>query len=246
MINVISRTDTIHKQQNEIVIKNNIKKNIEKHKIDIKSLYSEYNLDDIVNMIYNNNHTYIFIMTCIYGNLEIAKLLLNINPNININYKEQAFIKSCQYGHLHVVKWLLETNPDIDISGDNYLAFRWSCFNGHLNIIKLLYEMKPDMNNDITICNKDLFRLICENDYIEIIQFLYKLNPKIVINNVDTLSSYYNNYNTCALWLRHIIPLSNQFIEFNEQINTLNTKINTLNTEINTLNTEINTIKNKT
>lgn len=84
---------------------------------------------------YNNNPSVAvdekpFSWACAEGHLEVAKWLLEVNPNININISngnEYIFRSVCSHGHLHVAKWLLEIKPDIVISAENNVAFFSAC-----------------------------------------------------------------------------------------------------------------------
>ena len=58
-----------------------------------------------------------FAEACKTGNIDVAKLLLQLKPNINVSAKnEEAFRYACRNGHLHVAQWLLQLKPDINIS----------------------------------------------------------------------------------------------------------------------------------
>jgi hypothetical protein len=74
-------------------------------------------------------------------NLEVAKWLLEIKPDIDIT---ESFNQACSSGNLEVVKWLHEIKPDIDITE----SFKRACSSGCLEVVKWLLEIKPDI--DIT------------------------------------------------------------------------------------------------
>lgn len=61
---------------------------------------------------------------CANGQLETAKWVLNVNPDIDISaYNEAPFRCACLNGHLEVAKWLLFVNPNINISTNNNCVF---------------------------------------------------------------------------------------------------------------------------
>ena len=118
-----------------------------------------------------------FCMTCKGGKLEIAKWLLETNPDIDIcAYSNYSFSWSCRQGYLEVAKWLLEIKPDIDISLEDNFSFRSTCDKGHLEISKWLLEIKPDI--DICANNNNIFRNACIKGNVKIAKWLYELNPQ--------------------------------------------------------------------
>ena len=55
-----------------------------------------------------------FCLACKKGNIEFAKLILTVKPNIDISAKnEEAFRLSCENGHLEVAQWLQSLKPHI-------------------------------------------------------------------------------------------------------------------------------------
>ena len=85
-----------------------------------------------------------FIRSCINGHLDIAKLILKIQPQINISAQnEYAFRGACSNGHLNIAKWLLEIRPQINISAQNEYAFRYACLHEHLKVAEWLQTLNP-------------------------------------------------------------------------------------------------------
>lgn len=65
-----------------------------------------------------------FCNACISGNLEIAKWLLVVKPDINVSAKnDRAFHGACFWGHLEVAHWLLSIKPTINV----YVCERQFC-----------------------------------------------------------------------------------------------------------------------
>lgn len=82
-----------------------------------------------------------FSYACEFGKLEIAKWLLQIQPNIDISAEnEYAYRYASRNGHLEVVKWLFEIKSDIDICVDNDFAFRNAYRNEHLDVTNWILE----------------------------------------------------------------------------------------------------------
>lgn len=119
-----------------------------------------------------------FVDVCAGGQLNVAKWLLEIRPEIDIHYEEDgAFSYACEYGHLDVVKWLWDMCPDIDIRDADEYCFKCACRNGHLEIAKFLLEVCPD----IDVCNEDnvAFTDACEYGHLEVAKWLLEIQPNI-------------------------------------------------------------------
>ena len=87
-----------------------------------------------INMTDFNN---LFSTACQYGQLDMAKWLLQIKPDIDISTNnDYAFRWVCYKGYLDIAKWLLQIKPDINISAEDEFAFRWACLEGHIHIVK--------------------------------------------------------------------------------------------------------------
>ena len=79
-----------------------------------------------------------------FFHLEIAKWLLEIQPQINISvFNEDPFRSACERGHSEIAKWLLKIKPQIDISAHDEYAFRSACERGHLEVGEWLRTLKP-------------------------------------------------------------------------------------------------------
>ena len=80
----------------------------------VKKLIIKENIKDL-NPLFN--------IACSYGNLEIAKLLLDKGAKIT-DYQCKAFRVACSYGQLDVVKWLVDLGIDIHV--DNDCGLKWA------------------------------------------------------------------------------------------------------------------------
>ena len=109
------------------------------------------------------------------GNLHIIKWLIEIIPNITINYNK-AFFDACEDGHLEVIKWLFEIKPTIDISYNNYKALYNAFYWGELEVVKWIFHKIPI--NDI-FYNDQIFYKACEDGHFELTKWLVEINPNI-------------------------------------------------------------------
>ena len=78
------------------------------NKVELAKQLLKERKDDIDLNIISKNKEDIFRYSCYYGNLEMAKWLLEIKPNIDISAEnEYAFRHACIKEHIELVKWLL-------------------------------------------------------------------------------------------------------------------------------------------
>ena len=121
-----------------------------------------------------------FIALCYKGDLEGAKRLLEIYPEIDISYDEEcAFDDACINGYLEIAKWLLELKPNINISICSEQPFRYACINNHLELAKWLLSVKPDIN--ISADNDGAFRWVCRYKHLEVAKWLQSLKPYLYV-----------------------------------------------------------------
>ena len=144
-----------------------------------------------INISYNDECA--FRHACYNKQLDIAKWLLNVNPDIHISVFNDAFQQSCRMGHLDVVEWLISVKPDIDISFNHDLVFRNACYDGYLDLAKLLIQMKPDI--DISVYDNHLFKDACIEGYfnfkcLEVAKWLQSLKPYLYVIEYDKNGKY--------------------------------------------------------
>ena len=88
---------------------------------------------------------------CLYGRLEVVKLLL-AHPAVNVNppfCDETPFSLCCQFGHASVVHFMLE-NPQVDISlpdQDGHTPLWIASRNGHREVIERLIASGRDLGD---------------------------------------------------------------------------------------------------
>lgn len=163
---------------------------------------------------YNNEA---FQTSCEYGHLEISQWLLEFNPDIIKNDKDNqygftynTFSQCCENGHLEVSQWLLQLKPDIDISHEDEYTFRHCCENGHLEICKWLLDIKPTIN--VHTLEEYAFRFSCENGHLDVSQWLLKLYPEIdmtILEDYAFRKSCENGHLDMSQWLLRINPSFN-------------------------------------
>jgi hypothetical protein len=130
-----------------------------------------------------------FIKFCEHGDLEGAKNLLQLYPDINISDgNEYIFRKVCLRGHLEIAKWLLSVKPDINISVQNDWAFRVACYNGKLEVAKWLLSVNRNIN--ISANNDEAFRNACYCVHLKIAKWLQSLNPWLYVIEYDLNENY--------------------------------------------------------
>jgi len=129
-----------HKEINNYFISN------QKLKFNIRFIILENIQIDIKNL---NINDLFFNKSCKYGYLEIVKLLLKNNANINQKDYEgyTPLIYASIYGQLEIVKLLIKYGANINEKNNyNYNALYFACVYGHLEIVKLLLENGVNIN----------------------------------------------------------------------------------------------------
>ncbi len=131
-------------------------------------------------------HSHVFILTCKYGRLDVAKWLWMISEGtIDIHTdNECAFRWCCRNGYLDVAKWLWKISKE---TINSEYAFRCSCENYHLDIAKWLWRIS-DKKIDIHLHNHRIFKSICYKNHIGVAKWLCDLyldERYIIRNTID-------------------------------------------------------------
>ena len=86
---------------------------------DVLNLVSEFSKDKFTFQFINKSSykkikfdNEMFINACENGHLDVAKWLLQFNPDVH-TWNDYAFRSACENGHLDVAKWLLQFNPNV-------------------------------------------------------------------------------------------------------------------------------------
>ena len=168
----------------------------------------------------------LFICTCCCGQLEFAKLQLEVNLEYILydisNDNEETFRLVCENGHLKVAQWLLQVKPDININPlygaydrDN-ICYNFAnpllyavCAKGNLEVLEWLLNINPNIETSFNF--EIAFHLACERGHLEIAKWLYELKLKPLID-VSTLSDdeFYivceKQQSDLVQWLEQIKP----------------------------------------
>lgn len=120
-----------------------------------------------------NKQTLIFLKSCKYDYLLIAKYFYqNCDIDIHIN-DEYALYLACKYGHIDIVKYLHSCLKNVDIHLLNDEVFCESCIHGHLEIAKFLFHLDDKIN--IYSVFDYAFTLSRKNGYPEVCEWLESL-----------------------------------------------------------------------
>lgn len=110
-----------------------------------------------------------FKVSCEKGNLEIAKMIHQLYPDLDIRDDDnEAAYSAAANGHLHIIKYLMDTDDGLDICDRAITA---ACENGHLKILKYIAkttELEADYNSHDAV----VFRSACENGHLNIISYM--------------------------------------------------------------------------
>jgi hypothetical protein len=117
-----------------------------------------YNRDDLVTV-------------CERGHLNIAKLLLQLDPD-NERHITEGFDIACCNGHLETASWLYGLK-EIPISNSTWYS---ACIRGNLDVAMWLLNKNPGI--DICFKKDKTFRFCCEKNIINVAQWLKSLKPE--------------------------------------------------------------------
>lgn len=129
------------------------------------------------NCIHSQNIYYVFKMSCINGNLEVAKWLYGMNNfliNIHAN-NDYIFRKSCLGNHINVAKWLLTLDhlDNFDICYNYNDTFRQACINNNLETVKFIFSLYK-YGLPLIAFREAFFGVLCISGNIEIIKWLIR------------------------------------------------------------------------
>lgn len=157
----------------------------------------------------------LFIDMCYLGHIEVAKFILEIQPETDPKYfGYRSIIEACRGGKLEVAKWLVECFDDNNVMYSE--VFNLSCLGGYSKLCRWVYSLPKFPKNRETIqlafnnaCrgghlnlakwlysleHMDLtenycliFRICCERGYIELVEWLYEEEPYM---NIGLLNDY--------------------------------------------------------
>lgn len=144
---------------------------------EIVKLYNELYPDILTNHNKKDGICKLFIDVCKNGDINIAKIIFEVNPDINLSYmNESPFICACSNGNTILAKWLLLMKPNINTKIKNNKAFYLACKYGHLHTAKWLLSL-----SDRIVINSNLLKLTLNKKFYNIFRWLYTINPCIDI-----------------------------------------------------------------
>jgi hypothetical protein len=162
--------------------------------------------------------------------LNILKIMLYINPNINLSFdNEIIFITACENEYINIAKWLLHIKPNINISvNDNYI-FKYACKNNKIKLMHFLYPL-----NKWSFHERGHYDFIERNDnccYIELTPFTYccYINNLFMAKNILNIDKYSINnilYNTYDATYIFAIVCQNGYLNIARYILHINPNIN--------------------
>jgi len=130
-----------------------------------------------------------FTSACEFNRLEVAKKLLEWNPNLDLAQNDyDCFRFTCFAGSLSVAKWLYETHPEVDILNDNdgFSFFHNLCMDGQKEVAEWILSLKPEIDifgYDDEFIFKTAYEPFEEN--LETIKWLYGLRGGFDIHAED-------------------------------------------------------------
>jgi len=177
---------------------------------------------------YDNNA---LMVSCKYGNADIAKIILPFNYNINDEdiYGNTALILACQNGHLEIVKLLINQDTLIDktldksLSSLNFNSFDYAHLNANNNEEENVLVAEPssseNSNESLRDDSKDggikinkknnrgmtAFVMSCQHGNLQIIQYLLEyidnINEKCHDGSTGLMVACYNNQENIIQYL---------------------------------------------
>lgn len=90
-------------------------------------------------------NNFAFGCCCNYGQLEIAKYLLNKHSSIDISQLDELpFRVVCENGYLEIAKWLLDVKPNINVRAEDDYAFVYAAQRDHCDVTEWLASCYPE------------------------------------------------------------------------------------------------------
>lgn len=130
---------------------------------------------------------------CIYGHLDIVKLIYRYNPEPE---------------HKHKLKHKPKHKPAIRIVGIEVLLFVTACTNGHLDIAKFIYYRRPNI-----LMDKNYLKALIEaskNGHLKIVEWLLHICPQIFHHHTELKYAFQlarkNGYDEVARCLAYLVP----------------------------------------
>lgn len=173
---------------------NNTNIYIDSYDRNIEDLFLEIVLDDNSPILINNNE--IFLYSCSYGNIEIAKWLwklhIDLHSSIDIHANnDRVFNWSCHYERIEVAKWLCELCDDYHIIIENNQIKDYKIINIYDKILKY------SQNNDIEQLDKIFNNKIISSEIKKMCIICKQEEEKYIVNlkcNINPKNKKYDHY----------------------------------------------------
>jgi hypothetical protein len=168
----------------------------------LSDIYKNTKIENIkwfINILTKTTINNILYETCNNGEIEIAKWLLEVNPEIftKDNILE-SFKYACENGKINILDWLINIKSDI-ITDEILLKGFINC--GNLDVIKWILYIKRDIITN-NIINSAFFNS-CENNKLEIAKWLLKTKDNIITD--ETINTAFKFSNLIILkWLLRV------------------------------------------
>lgn len=144
-----------------------------------------------------NEHA--LIETCMYGNLDIFKWLLEIRPDTNIAFSDDILFKySCQSGSIEIAKYIFENKKPILHS---IIECMYDCAaSSNIELFKWLIDNTSILINIVN----ELFIIACNTGNLEMAKIIHEKYPMIQIKDIPLYDSCMNGHIHVTEWLREI------------------------------------------
>jgi len=151
----------------------------------------------------------VFIMSCYFGHLHIARWLISAFPYTKYEgeISRESFNWACYNGHFEVVLWLVRMFSNVVGQINQKKVFRETCIQGHLDIAKWLIGLWGVLDFPRIEYNA-LFHVICVRGHLHVAQWFLSVYP--VNGRSGEIYTFKcvcrNGYTMVAYWLLQTFP----------------------------------------
>jgi len=113
-------------------------------KENINNLFKPKSEEDIIkklNKLTQEEKDKKLFKSCIYGQLDIVKMLIEAGANINVkdNGGDTALMRASVHGNEDIIKLLIEAGADVNAKdNDGSTSLMWALSFGHIKVVDLL------------------------------------------------------------------------------------------------------------
>ena len=132
-------------------------------------------------------------ITSILGNFEVAKLLLNLgaDPNVQNRLGEAPLHQAAEKNNAEFTKLLLSYKANANIQqNDGDTPLHLACNKGHYEIVKILLSegANPDIPN--SVLGRTALHIACEKNHCLIVGLLVQNQAKVLIEDKNSIKPY--------------------------------------------------------